>query len=128
MAKKPVLPYPTDSELAILQVLWRKGPSSVRDIWSELGRKTGYTSVLKLLQIMLGKNLVRRDERALSHVYESTVPQRATEERLVSDLLERAFASSASQLMLRALSAKPVSASELKSIRALLTQAEGKRP
>src|SRR5882672_4971180 len=106
MANKTTLPHPTDSELAILQVLWRKGPSSVREVWDELGQKTGYTTILKLLQIMREKNLVRRDERELSHVYEAAAPQSITEERLVGELMERAFSGSASQLVLRALGAK----------------------
>lgn len=122
-----VIPDPTDSELAILQVLWRRGPGSVREIWRELGQRSGYTTVLKFLQIMLEKGLVRRDERAHSHVYEAAVPEDRTQERLVSGLMDRVFAGSPSRLVLRALSAKPISTEELQAIRALLAEEERKR-
>ncbi len=127
MTAKPVTPDPTESELAILQVLWRKGPSSVREVWSELGEKSGYTTILKFLQIMLEKKLVRRDEKKMTHVYEAAVAQGATEERLVAGLMNRAFGGSASQLVLRALSAKRVSPEELREIQALLAQENGGR-
>jgi predicted transcriptional regulator len=120
-------PYPTDSELAILQVLWRRGPSSVREVWDELGQKSGYTTVLKLMQIMLEKKLVRRDDREFTHVYEAAATREETEQHLVGELIDRAFSGSASKLMLRALAAKPVSSDELKAIRELLAQAEKKR-
>jgi predicted transcriptional regulator len=126
--KSSPLPYPTDSELAILQVLWRRGPSSVREVWEELGQKSGYTTVLKLMQIMREKQLVRRDDRELTHVYEAAVTREKTEQHLVGELIDRAFSGSASKLMLRALTAKPVSSDELKAIRDLLAQAEKKRP
>lgn len=121
-------PYdPTEAELAILQVLWRKGPSSVRDVWHELGNKSGYTTILKLLQIMLTKGLVRRDESQLSHVYEAALSEKNTQERLARSLMDRAFAGSQSQLVLRALSSKPISDAELKAIKALLAEEERKR-
>jgi predicted transcriptional regulator len=127
MPRKPARPDPTESELAILQVLWRRGPSSVREVWSELGEKSGYTTVLKFLQIMREKGLVRRDERALSHIYAAAVAQDRTQERAVSRLIDRVFGGSTSQLVLRALSAKPISADELKELRALLADQERKR-
>jgi len=127
MPRKPARPDPTESELAILQVLWRRGPSSVREVWSELGEKSGYTTVLKFLQIMREKGLVRRDERALSHIYAAAVAKDRTQERAVSRLIDRVFGGSTSQLVLRALSAKPISADELKELRALLADQERKR-
>jgi BlaI family transcriptional regulator, penicillinase repressor len=120
MPAEPGTPDPTESELAILQVLWRKGPSSVREVWGELGQKSGYTTVLKFLQIMLEKGLVRRDETKLTHIYKAAVAKNITQERLVAGLMDRAFGGSTSQLVLRALAAKPVSAEELRAIRALL--------
>ena len=91
---------PTDAELAILRVLWARGPSTVRDVLESLQRDTGYTTALKLLQIMTEKGLVRRDERSRTHVYETTYTQDQTERTLVSDLLDRAFGGSAVGLML----------------------------
>ena len=117
-------PDPTESELAILQVLWRRGPSSVREVWSQLGETSGYTTVLKFLQIMLEKGLVRRDERAQSHIYQAAVAETPTQEKAVHRLIERVFGGSTSQLVLRALSAKPISAKELKELRDLLAEKE----
>ena len=117
---------PTDGELAILRVLWERGPSTVRDVHESLdSRRTGYTTVLKLLQIMTEKGLVRRDETQRAHVYEARAPREETEGVLVGDLLDRAFSGSASALVLRALSAKKTSAQELAAIRKLLDEMEG---
>jgi predicted transcriptional regulator len=127
MPRKAAAPDPTVSELAILQVLWRKGPSSVRQIWHELGETSGYTTILKFLQIMLEKDLVGRDESAVSHVYFAAVPEDKTKERLVGGLIDRVFSGSASQLVMKALSAKPISTEELQSIQALLAAEERKR-
>ena len=117
---------PTDAELAILQVLWTQGPSTVRAVHEQLDRaeSTGYTTVLKLLQIMLEKDLVTRDESQRAHVYTAAVDESVTQRRLVDDLLERAFGGSAQTLVMRALSADRVSADELDEIRALLDQLE----
>src|SRR5439155_22814427 len=89
---KANLRRPTDAELAILRVLWRLGPSTVRQVQEELNRNqpTGYTTVLKMLQIMTEKGLVGRDESARTHVHEATLPEAETQKQLVSDLLERA--------------------------------------
>jgi len=114
-------PLPTDAELAILRVLWRRGPSTVRDIFDALGaRGTGYTTTLKLLQIMHQKRLVARDESSRSHVYRAMADRERTERRLVRDLADRAFGGSAAQLVLRALSDERASPEELARIRALL--------
>ena len=119
-------PDPTRSELEILQVLWRSGPSSVRYVWEVLGSKGSYTTVLKLLQVMLEKRLVKRDETKLSHVYAAAVDKTVNQERMVGGLIDRAFGGSVSELILRALSAKPASGKELEAIRALLSEAKNK--
>jgi BlaI family penicillinase repressor len=125
--KKTSRPRPTDGELAILRVLWERGASTVRQVHEtlEARRPAGYTTVLKLLQIMTEKGLVRRDESERAHVYEARVPREETERQLVGDLLERAFSGSASALVMRALSSKKTSPEELARIRRLLDEMEG---
>jgi BlaI family transcriptional regulator, penicillinase repressor len=122
-------PRPTQAELEILRVLWLRGPSSVRDVHEVLAqeREAGYTTVLKLLQIMASKGLVLRDERERSHVYRAAVPQEQTQQQLVRDLLERAFDGSASQLILQALAARRATPEEMREIRRMLDLAEGKK-
>jgi predicted transcriptional regulator len=117
---------PTDAELAILRVLWARGASTVRDVQDHLDRAEpiGYTTVLKLLQIMLEKGLVSRDESKRAHVYVADVSEPSTQQRLVDDLLERAFGGSAQRLVMQALGSEQVSAEELTEIRALLDQLE----
>ena len=119
-------PRPTDAELAILRVLWRLGPSTVRQVQETLsqGRETGYTTVLKLMQIMTEKGLVKRDETERSHVYRARLEEEQTQRQLVEDLLKRAFGGSARQLVMQALSSKKTSAKELAQIRELLDQLE----
>lgn len=119
-------PLPTDSELSILSVLWRRGPSTVRDVWADLNERegTGYTTVLKLLQIMTQKGIVERDESQRAHVYKAAAGEEQTQKKLVGDLMSRAFNGSASTLVMRALSLKPASQDELRQIRALLDAAE----
>lgn len=121
------LPRPTDAELAILRVLWERGPSTVRDVTEALqeDRGTGYTTALKLMQIMTEKGLVRRDDRERTHIYEAAVGRDQTQRQLVDDLLERAFGGSAEQLVVQALSAKRASPQELAQIRKLLDELEG---
>lgn len=120
-------PRPTDSELAILRVLWERGPSTVRDVHEQLNRDgaTGYTTVLKLLQIMTEKGLVVRDETQRAHIYESRYSEQKTQRQLLTDLTERAFGGSATKLVMQALSGRKASASELSAIRQLLDQIEG---
>lgn len=124
---KENLRRPTDAELAILRVLWRLGPATVRQIQEEINQnqQTGYTTVLKMLQIMTEKGLVKRDETERTHVYEASLPEEETQRQLVDDLLERAFGGSARQLVLHALSAKTTSRKELAQIRLLLDEFEG---
>jgi predicted transcriptional regulator len=115
-------PRPTDAELAILSVLWRRGPSTVREVHEALAdaRDTGYTTTLKLMQIMADKGLVTRDESARTHVYTVRWSQRRTQRQLVSDLMARAFGGSAAALVLQALSAQPASPEELDEIRKMI--------
>jgi BlaI family transcriptional regulator, penicillinase repressor len=120
-------PRPTPAELEILRVLWQHGPRTVREVQEQLEqeRPTGYTTALKLLQIMTDKGLVRRDESARAHVYAATAPEETTQKQLVRDLVDRAFGGSASQLVLHALSARKSSKLELSQIRELLDRLEG---
>jgi BlaI family penicillinase repressor len=117
---------PTAGELEILGVLWKRGSSTVRDIQRILNqeRPTGYTTVLKLLQIMAAKGLVRRDEKQRAHVYAARQPREQVQRHLVRDLLERAFEGSAKSLVMQVLAAKKASAPELSEIRRLLDEYE----
>lgn len=126
--KKPSPPKPTEAELAILRVLWLRGPSTVREVWDEMPRtqRTGYTTILKLLQIMFEKGLVQRDARARSHVFAPTLSEEQTQQQVVGHLLDRVFAGSARKLVLQALSVRKASADDLAEIRKLLDDMEGK--
>ncbi len=128
MVAKKQLPRPTDAELAILRVLWERGASTVREVAEVLQKErgTGYTTALKLMQIMTDKGLVQRDDSSRSHVYEAVAPAEETQRQLVGDLLDRAFGGSAQQLVLRALSARKASPAELAEIRQLLDEMEKK--
>ena len=117
---------PTDAELDILRVLWSHGPGTVKEIHERLPRKParGYTTVLKLLQIMSEKGLVERDESRRAHVYRACYTLEYTQRKLLSRLMDKAFDSSASKLVLQALSAKPASREELEKIRKLIDKLE----
>ena len=121
------LPRPTDAELAILRVLWRRGPSTVKDVHEELTRSapTGYTTTLKQLQIMAEKGLVDRDESQRAHLYTARLAAEQTQTQLVRDLLDRAFEGSATRLVMRALSSRSATPEELAEIRELLDRLEG---
>lgn len=123
---KQNLPRPTDAELEILNVLWQLGPATVREVHEALSvqKEVGYTSVLKLMQIMTDKGLLKRNEEQRAHVYEAKLAQEQTQRQLIKDLLERAFNGSALKLVMQALSAKKTSADELASIRELLDKYE----
>lgn len=125
---KQELPRPTDAELAILRVLWERGASTVRQVHDVLSRErpTAYTTALKLLQIMTEKGLVRRDETDRTHVYHARLTEEQTQRQLVRDLLDRAFAGSASKLVMQALAAKRASPEELGEIRRLLQSVESR--
>jgi len=125
--KRARAPKPTDAELSILRVLWERGPSTVRQVWEQIHpeQHTGYTTVLKLMQIMAEKGLVKRDEAARSHVYEASFSQEQVQRQVIGHLLERLFSGSAPRLVLQALSAKKASPAELAEIRRLLDKMEG---
>lgn len=120
------LPRPTDAELEILRVLWQRGACTVREVQEALHqlKPTGYTTVLKMMQIMTDKGLVRRDERQRAHVYEPQLAQEETQQQMVGDLLERVFNGSASSLVMQALATKKTSDSELSEIRKILDEVE----
>src|SRR6266702_2303496 len=121
MFKEP-LQKPTASELKILRVLWTRGPSTVREVHEALSEKKdlGYTTVLKLLQIMTAKGTVRRDESQRAHIYEACRPAEQTKRQLARDMLQRVFEGSASQLMMNALSGHRASPQEIKELRRIL--------
>jgi predicted transcriptional regulator len=127
MGKREGIPRPTDAELAILRALWRRGPSTVREVQAELGgeQATGYTTVLKLMQIMTEKGLLSRRGAGRAHVYAPSQSEEQAQGRLVVDLLDRAFGGSAQQLVMRALTARSASPEELAEIRKLLDELEG---
>ena len=127
--RKTSPPKPTEAELSILRVLWEKGPSTVREVWerSRSRQQTGYTTVLKTLQIMLEKGLVKRDERSRSHVYVAALSEAHTQRQVIVHLLERLFAGSARKLVMQALAVKKASRQDMEEIRKLLDQIEGEK-
>jgi predicted transcriptional regulator len=128
LAKQPdPSPLPTDSEIAILAVLWRRGASTVREVHEALGKHSGYTTTLKLMQLMFEKGLVVRNERYRSHLYEARAPKEQTQRQIAGDLMKRAFDGSAKSLVLGALAAQPASRKDLNDIRSLLDELEAKR-
>lgn len=124
----PQPPKPTSTELEILRVLWERGPCTVREVHDVLAQSKpmGYTTVLKLLQIMTAKGSVTRNEDTRAHVYEARQPAENTKRQLVGDLLQRAFGGSASQLMMHALTGKKASREEIEEIRRMLDEYEGR--
>ena len=126
---KSIIPRPTDTELAILRVLWTRGASTVRQVHDVLLRErpTAYTTALKMLQIMTEKGLVRRDDSDRTHIYRANLSEEQTQRQLIRDLVDRAFGGSASKLVMQALAARKASAEELMEIRRLLESTrEGK--
>jgi predicted transcriptional regulator len=122
-------PRPTDAELAILRVLWRQGPRTVRQVFDVLSRErsVGYTTILKILQIMTQKKLVARDVTRRIHVYRARCSEDQTQKQMVRHLLERAFDGSSRKLVMQALAGKKASPGELAEIRQLLDQLENRR-
>jgi predicted transcriptional regulator len=122
------LPKPTESELEILQVLWQQGPSTVRFVNDQLSQKreVGYTTTLKLLQLMLEKGLVQRDDDSRTHVYRPAVREEETQGLLLDRFVESAFGGSAMKLVMQALGNHRTSPEELAQIRTLLNQMEDK--
>jgi BlaI family transcriptional regulator, penicillinase repressor len=127
MARTSV-PRPTDAELAILRILWERGPSTVRQVHEVLARdrQAAYTTALKMLQIMIEKGLVERDERDRTHVYRARLGEEQTQRQLVRDLADRAFGGSAMKLVLQALASKRASAEELRDIRKAIDEAKSR--
>jgi BlaI family penicillinase repressor len=119
---------PTASELEILQVLWERGPSTVREVYEAVsaGKTVGYTTILKFLQIMTVKGTVRRNEDQRAHVYEACEPAEKTKRKLAADVLQRVFDGSASQLMLHALTSRKGSKQKIEELRQLLDEYERK--
>jgi predicted transcriptional regulator len=128
MSRSP-LPRPTDAELAILRVLWTRGPSTVRQVHEVVGRDrpAAYTTSLKILQIMTEKGLVERDERDRTHIYRARLTEEQTQRQLVRDLADRAFGGSASKLVLQALASRRATPDELREIRQMLDSARRER-
>jgi predicted transcriptional regulator len=126
-SRPPKTPKPTDAELAILRVLWQRGRSTVREVWEQLSPKqhTGYTTVLKTMQIMCVKGLLARDESDRSHIYRAACSEEQTQRQVVGHLLERLFSGSAPKLVMQALAAKRATPAELAEIRRLLDEMEG---
>ena len=127
---RPALPRPTHAELAILHILWERGSCTVRQVHEAFGRAraTGYTTTLKLMQIMLDKGLVNRDGTRRTHIYQARLPEDQAQRELAGDLLERAFGGSAEKLVLRALQSRQTSPEELDAIRRLLDTFEEELP
>jgi BlaI family penicillinase repressor len=126
-ARPENLPRPTDAELEILTVLWSRGPSTVREVHEAVSRRKPtqqYTTVLKLMQIMAEKGLVRRNQEQRAHVYEASRPREWTQRQLAGDLLQRAFGGSAKSLIVGALAARKASREELAEVRKLLDEYE----
>jgi BlaI family penicillinase repressor len=117
----------TDRELTILRILWDNGPSTVRQVNEAMNKDqdTGYTTTLKLMQIMTDKGLLCRDDSQFKHIYKPILKEEKAQKQLVGDLLEKAFSGSAEKLVMRALSAKKVSAKEMEKIRKMLDEIEG---
>ena len=128
------IPRPTEAELELLGILWEKQPATVREIYDALNelrseeRPTGYTTVLKLLQIMTAKGLVVRDEANRAHVYRAAMSQDAMQNRMLKDLSVRLFSGSAAQLAMHALAMEPASQLELDEIRALIERKRSQKP
>lgn len=117
-------PKPTNAELEILTVLWSVGPATVREVYNVISRRrpAQYSTVLKFMQIMAEKGLVRRDEKQRAHVYEAARPREWTQQQLAGDLMERAFSGSAKDLLVGALSARKTTKAELGELRKLLDE------
>ena len=125
MSQQP--PAPTNAELEILGVLWQNGPQTVKQVHEAISRDIGYTTILKLMQLMTEKGLLVRDESERSHVYAAAVPEKKVKRKLISDLVDRAFDGSSASLVQQLLSAKRTSQKELDEIRAILDELDAKQ-
>lgn len=124
------IPRPTEAELEILHVLWTRDACTVREVHDVLylGDGTGYTTALKLLQVMHAKGLVERDDSQRAHVYRAAVSKERTQKRFLLDLVQRVFEGSSSQLVLHALGSQRASREELREIRSLLNKLDKDAP
>ncbi len=120
---------PTEREIEILKILWQRGPSTVRQVNEVMNarQQTGYTTTLKLMQIMVDKGLISRDDSQFKHLFEAAVSEESTQKQLVGNLLERVFSGSTEKLVMRALSAKKISKRDLGKIRELIERMEEKQ-
>src|SRR5687767_9130452 len=127
MKKSPV-PKPTEAELAILRVVWDRGSCTVRQVHDVLApeRESGYTTTLKFMQLMTEKGMLTREEDGRTHRYRAAYPEEATQQRLIVDLVERAFGGSSAKLVIQALTARPASDEDLREIRRILASAKAK--
>lgn len=127
---RPTAARPTERELDVLEALWRRGPSTVREVLEELGdaHEAGYTSLQKIMTIMLDKGLVARQPEGRVHRYRALVAREAVQRNFASEMLERVFGGSVAALVQSALASRPASAEELSEVRALLEEAERTEP
>src|SRR5262245_23613096 len=127
MRQENNLPNPTPAELEILRVLWRRGPSTVREVQDAMSadRATGYTTILKLLQIMMEKGLVDREEAGRAHLYQARQSEEQAQRQIVGDLLDRVFGGAAQRLIMQALTARRATPEDIAEIRRLLDRLEG---
>jgi predicted transcriptional regulator len=122
--------HPTKAELAILRVLWTEGPLSVRDVQAILDRSkpTGYTTVLKIMQIMADKGLVDRDDTVRPQIYRARYSEDRTQKQLLTDMIQRVYGGSVKALVLHAIGTQKPSADDLEKIKKLLERFEGDKP
>ena len=123
-SKPPAAPLPTEAELDILAVLWRLGPSTVREVHKALRKDSGYTTTLKQMQLMTERGMLVRNERFRTHIYATAEPKERTQKEIAADLLRRAFEGSAKNLLVGALAAQPATREDLAEIRRILAQFE----
>ncbi|MEO6297813.1 MAG: BlaI/MecI/CopY family transcriptional regulator [Dokdonella sp.] len=131
MSRTEDLPKPTEAEMGILNFLWQRGSSTVRDVHEALYKEEGggYTTALKLLQIMFAKGLVVRDDSERAHVFRAAVSKERNQKRFLGDMVQRVFDGSSSQLVLQALGSRPkATREEVEEIRALLDKLDGTKP
>jgi predicted transcriptional regulator len=130
LMKRNNLPKPTEAELAILRILWQRGPSTVREVRDELDKEkpTGYTTVLKFMQIMTEKGLLTRDESQRTHIYQPTCSEEHTQRSLIKDLLDRAFGGSTHKLVAQTLLTQKTSPEEIEEIKTILANYERGNP
>ena len=125
MDKKPI--KPTESELEILNILWEKGEATVREVHEELSKhkEAGYTTTLKLMQIMHEKGIVKRDDSVRTHVYQSAVNKENTQKHLLNKMIDNLFGGSTTQLVLQALGENKATPEEIEKIQSLLNNLKG---